>query len=124
MVLNVQDIGAHDADNESLLTYSVRFMPANFGYRYCFDNGLALEAHLGVGVSVDFAGNFELHHETVSIWDFEPKFDPYDVYMKLGFGVQYKRVGLDLSWQKGFIKPIGKISAKSSNVFVGVRYIF
>ncbi|MCF0194802.1 MAG: outer membrane beta-barrel protein [Bacteroidaceae bacterium] len=115
--------------------YSVRYTPANFGYRYRINNNWAIEAHLGIGISFDFAGGITTEvsgtsngtsqsaSASTSIWDWND-YTPFDVMLKIGAGFNYKHIGFDFSWQKGFIDHFKDSQASASNIFLGVRYVY
>ena len=104
-------------------TYSIRYTPANFGYRYRINHAWAVEGHVGVGVSFDFAGSQVFGPASTSIWDVND-YRPLDVTLKLGAGFTYKHFGFDISWQKGFVNYIKDANASASNVFLGVRFVY
>ncbi|MCF0194803.1 MAG: hypothetical protein HUK00_06465 [Bacteroidaceae bacterium] len=125
---------SHDTWEETFRTYSVRYTPANFGYRYRINSNWAVEGHLGIGVSFDFAGGEHFKDTSKktgkvteesdrSIWDMND-YVPLDVMLKLGAGFTYKCFGFDISWQKGFVKPAKNDDITASNVFLGVRYVY
>lgn len=111
--------GSQEAE-ESMQSYNAQLSPFIIGYKYVFLKRMAVDAHVGVYASYDFAGNYvqstrkdiyyygnytPLHESAsseikISDYDIMRK---YDVGMNLGIGYWFGRFNLDFTWQRGFI---------------------
>ncbi|MDE6359735.1 MAG: PorT family protein [Muribaculaceae bacterium] len=100
----------------SLLTWNVKYSPFTFGYKYSLTDDIKLDAHIGAFVSYDFAGKkISFSDSDGDKWeatteDLEDDYDylAFDAGMQIGVGVWYKRLNLDLTYQRGFV-PAAKI---------------
>ncbi|MCF0194800.1 MAG: outer membrane beta-barrel protein, partial [Bacteroidaceae bacterium] len=113
--------------DEVFRTYAIRILPVNFGYRHKFNDRWAIDGHVGVGLSYDFAGGNKTtlngNTKETKIADVD-SYRPFDAYLKIGFGASYKHVGLDISYQRGLNKLLTETEMYASNLTIGVRYIF
>lgn len=108
----------------SFTGYNVKFVPLMFGYKYPVTEDIKIDGHIGGFVSYDFTTS-------------EDEEDMYDVYsdsdvdagLQVGVGVWYKRVNLDLMYQKGFIKShtvsyYDEMTAKNSAIVIRLGVAF
>lgn len=110
---------AYDGDYESkgsMLAWNVKYSPFTFGYKYSLTDDVKLDAHIGAFVSYDFAGKKISYSDNdgdkweATTEDLEDDYDylAFDAGMQIGVGVWYKRLNLDLTYQRGFV-PAAKI---------------
>ena len=139
-----------DDDRAWVDTYSIKYMPFQLGYMYPVTDKIKVDAHIGVYVSVDFAGKCKEKDECnmwsadsgseVNVDEYEYNFDDqyvggkrFDAGMQLGAGVWYDRFNLNFTWQRGFAPYIesfpfgdswnGK-SFQSSNIILSLGVSF
>lgn len=92
-------------EKTNVLAHNVKWVPFAVGYKYGITDDLKLDAHLGAFLSYDFA-------YTVDTDDYEYEDGDYDLEegadagLQVGIGVWYKRVNLDLTYQRGFAAAI------------------
>lgn len=102
-----------DGDTEEMLCHNLRVSPFIAGYKYTFSNGISLDAHLGVFASYDYAGKLKTDYDEeetdFGIGDWEDEYgidwNRFDAGIRLGGGIWYKNLNLDVTWHKGFVKP-------------------
>lgn len=93
------------------MSHGVRVSPLTFGYRYNINKDLAIDGHVGFIAGYDYAshgdndGYFSYYYNR-GAWDYMSSgdFDGYDDNAwycggRLGVGVWYKRINVDLTWQ-------------------------
>lgn len=96
-----------------LLTWNIKYSPFTFGYKYSITDDIKIDAHLGLFLSYDFAGNAKFKYdddddEKLSLGDLRDEYDfqAFDAGLQLGAGVWWKRFNFDITWQRGFV-PLG-----------------
>ena len=103
------------------------FSPFNLGYKYAVSGDFEVEGHIGAYVSGDYAGKFvedDGHDsEDFSIYDADD-YSYVDAGMVFGFGVWYNSVGLDFSFQKGFIDMAKDVKVHTSNFMIRLGFKF
>lgn len=128
----------------SLLTWNVKYSPFTFGYKYAVTNDIKLDAHIGLFLSYDFAGSVSAKstyngHETeenITFGDLQDYYDfqCFDAGMQLGIGVWWKKLNLDITWQRGFVNAASyyvggyydykEYGLTSSNLMIRLGYAF
>lgn len=103
--------------HKSLLAWNFKYSPFTFGYKYNINESIALDAHLGAYVSLDFAGKgksywdgiedgdpFKDEEESENIGKDELEhYKRFDCGLQVGLGVWYKRFNFDITYQRGFM---------------------
>lgn len=84
----------------SVLGHNVKWVPFAVGYKYGITDDLKLDAHLGAFLSYDFA-----YTSDEDDYEDDPDFyNQVDAGLQVGIGVWYKRINLDLTYQRGFVE--------------------
>ncbi len=125
-----------DGENKAhIMTWNAKYSPFTIGYKYALTDDWKLDAHLGAYVSYDFAGGTKYSwggddpDEKLSFseikdeaWDFQC----LDAGMQIGVGAWWKKVNLDLTYQRGFITAakVAGCDLYSSNIMIRVGYAF
>lgn len=125
------DTGDSDA-SASLMGHGIRFSPITFGYAYNITDDVKIAAHFGGYVSVDYTASFKASYqgesESVGIGDMEDmlgwEYNRFDGGIALGGGFWYKRVNLDVTWQRGFNAIVKDSKCYTSNVMIRLGYAF
>lgn len=89
--------------------HNVKFVPLMFGYKFSLTEDLKLDAHLGGYVSYDFTGSEDYESLYSDIFPEE-----LDAGLQVGVGVWYKRVNLDLTYQRGFMNACDDYSVSGN----------
>lgn len=103
--------------HKSLLAWNFKYSPFTFGYKYNINESIALDAHLGAYVSLDFAGKgksswdgieqgdaYKEDEESANIGkDDLEHYKRFDCGLQVGLGVWYKRFNFDITYQRGFM---------------------
>ncbi len=97
------------------LSHGVFVSPLNFGFQQRLSNKLTLDAHVGLPVTYYYCDN-------ITDDDMSDDYEGWDLNMKLGVGVWFKRFNIDLSYRHGFFETFGE--GKSNNVMFGLGYRF
>ncbi len=112
---------------ETWFAHNGYFSPFNLGYKYAVSGDFEVEGHIGAYVSGDYAGKFvedDGHDsEDFSIYDADD-YSYVDAGMVFGFGVWYNSVGLDFSFQKGFINMTKDVKVHTSNFMIRLGFKF
>lgn len=105
----------------TLNAYNAQFSPFIIGYKYLFNDQMALDVHVGGFASYDFAGTFKVEttdhiisnssygrrndykedSNSVDIGDVD-SYTAYDAGVIAGIGFWYGHFNIDFSWQRGF----------------------
>lgn len=109
-------------ETTDLSAFNAQFSPINIGYKYQFNNLLAVDVHVGGFASYDFAGEFKTRHtynmtstsqhgsgsqskddeKSTKIGDIEGyRYHDFGVVAGAGFWVGH--INLDFIWQRGFV---------------------
>lgn len=109
-------------DTGELNAFNAQFSPINIGYKYQFNDMLAVDVHVGGFASYDFAGEFKTRHtynmtstsqhgsssqskdddKTTKIGDIDG-YRHHDFGVIAGAGVWVGHINLDFIWQRGFV---------------------
>ena len=111
--------GAKLALDQTFKTHNIKVVPFQFGYRAEIGStNFAVDPHLGVFVSYDFAGKKTIDKFTIDGEDVTDELDSdlketslsdmdnypgVDVGIQFGVGFWWKNVNLDFTYQRGFI---------------------
>lgn len=118
-----------------IMTWNVKYSPFTIGYKYALTDDWKLDAHLGAYVSYDFAGGTKYswcddeEDEKLSFSQIKDKpwdFQCLDAGMQIGVGAWWKKVNLDLTYQRGFITAakVAGCDLYSSNLMIRVGFAF
>lgn len=124
-------------DKTSYNFYTFKYTPFQIGYMFnCFDK-FSVNPHLGIFLSVDMAGNCKWKEyydgdldEEDSYGYGDSDFDAcrFDAGLQLGLGLWYDHVGLDFTWQRGFVNIFDDFynnkGIQSSNAILSIVYKF
>lgn len=112
---------------QKLISHNFRWSPFTLGYGYNLTDDFKIAVHLGAFASVDYAGSFTREYkgesESNGLGDIED-YQRFDAGMALGGGLWYKRVNLDVTWQRGFIDVISDSKCQASNVMIRLGLAF
>lgn len=109
-------------DNSELNAFNAQFSPINIGYKYLFNDMLAVDVHVGGFASYDFAGKLKTSHAynmtststhgsssqskddggSTKISDIDG-YRHHDFGVVAGAGVWVGHLNLDFTWQRGFV---------------------
>ena len=123
---------------EKLKTHNFQWSPFNFGWKINVANKISIDPHVGLFVSIDYAGKQvssiegygEKYEEEIGIFDEEyDGYIPVDMGMKIGVGVWFnKKFNLDLTYQRGFVNTFdfedSDYTANASNFLIRLGYAF
>lgn len=133
-----------EKQDEKLVAHNVRVSPFIIGYKYQLSDNVALDAHLGAFASFDYVGKYRIEGSDeeeswdedfgMGDWEEDLNYDwnRFDAGIRLGGGIWYKNFNLDVTWHKGFIKPLTiiddyedvEMKATASNVLVRLGIAF
>lgn len=112
---------------QSLMAHNIYYVPFQFGWKFNVGHNITIDPHIGAFLSGDYAGKLKVEYdgesEDANISDIED-YQYVDAGLKLGVGVWYKRLNLDLSYQKGFVEVIkdGEITSSNFQIRLGVAF--
>lgn len=109
-------------DKTKLNAFNAQFTPIMIGYKFLFNDNIALDIHVGGYASYDFAGeikseysssyhttsqyggssNSKNDNNSTKISDID-KYNNHDFGVVAGAGIWYGHFNLDFIWQRGFI---------------------
>lgn len=115
MDLGLGTIGAsmkYGKETIKALGYNVKFTPLNFGYKYEIGD-FKVDPHVGAFLGYAFAHND----------NFKGTNSDFDAGIQVGVGGWYKKVNLDVTYQKGFVNQYEKVG-KTSAVLIRLGYAF
>lgn len=120
MELGVGSRGA-SYDDENLSTWNVKYSPITFGYKYALTDDLKLDGHFGGFASYDFSKKWEVKGH-----DYSDDIDnDFDAGMQIGIGAWWKKLNIDFTYQRGFIKMFDDGDGlTSSNFEIRIGYAF
>lgn len=121
--------------------HAIRFSPITVGYKYDISAwDIAIDAHFGAFASYTFGGEMEWEewysngndyygYETYSYSDSDSYWgdtdgEGFDIGMKIGLGVWYKKFNLDFSFQRGFMEQYHDGDAYNKAFCVSLGYAF
>lgn len=116
-----------DSYSENNIAHNIQVSPFTFGYKYNVTDDIAIDAHLGVYASFDYAGKSKYEDKDNSDYNEESKIGDWDDWkrfdagMNIGIGIWYDRFNFDITYQRGFIKTW---EANSSNVLIRLGIAF
>ena len=125
-------------DKIKLLTHSGKATP-QIGYKLSLTDLIALDAHVGAVLSYDFAGKIHITElcdgeiedsETIDLSDYDDYFNRFDVGIAPGITLWVGPVGIDFTYQRGFIGlsslDLVKSTTKShsQNFLLGLAFQF
>lgn len=88
-----------------LTSWSAKYTPLMFGYKYSVTDDLKIDAHLSAYVLYDFSQDGSSDND--EDYDLDRYFEnSYDVGIQFGVGAWYKKLNIDFSYQRGFIDYI------------------
>ena len=103
--------------------HSIQWAPFTFGWKIDLGHDLRLDPHIGVFGGYDFAGKFTDGDEDIKIGDFDEleeifdaTFNRFDIGIKTGVGLWYKKFNIDFTYQRGFV-PVFDFSDADYNVY-------
>lgn len=110
---------------------NVKLVP-QAGFMLDLDGGLAIDVHVGVGLTYDFMGHFKVSYggesETVKIKDYEDDLgfecNRFDVGIHPGVTVWYNNFGLDFTFQRGFLSAVKENDVFAQNIQFRLAYRF
>ena len=123
-------------DTNELNAFNAQLSPINIGYKYLFNDMLAVEVHVGGFASYDFAGELKTRHTynmtstsqhgsgsqskdesgSTKIGDIDG-YRHHDFGVIAGAGVWVGHINLDFTWQRGFVSL-----NKGDNDFFNYRF--
>lgn len=123
-------------DNSELNAFNAQFSPINIGYKYLFNDMLAVDVHVGGFASYDFAGKLKTSHAynmtststhgsssqskddggSTKISDIDG-YRHHDFGVVAGAGVWVGHLNLDFTWQRGFVSIYKGDNEFSNNSF-------
>lgn len=101
-----------------MLQHAVKLTPLQIGYKLSAVEPLVFDFHIGVYASYDLAGKIsstatahfdgetEKDSESIKMSEYGDDFRKYDVGINPGVTVWYGNIGVDLTYQKGFIEMV------------------
>jgi hypothetical protein len=132
------------SETVTLNAYNAQLSPFTIGYKYLFNDKMALDVHVGGFGSYDFAGTLKTettdhiisnssygnrndlkeNSSSVDIGDIK-NYTNYDFGVIAGVGFWYGHFNIDLTWQRGFISIFDSgDSAFSNAIQVRLGYAF
>ena len=114
-----------------LLHTNVKFVP-QAGFLLDLDGGLAVDLHVGVGLSYDFMGHIKVSYggdsETIKMKDYEDDLgfecNRFDVGICPGVTVWYNDFGVDFSFQRGLMTAVKDEEVYTNNIQIRLAYRF
>lgn len=113
-----------------LKAHNFQWAPFTFGWKVDITDKIAIDPHIGLFFSIDYAGKsiseYEDNENEVKIYDMD-NYIPVDLGMKIGVGVWYnKKFNLDLTYQRGFVNTVDSedYEAYASNFLIRLGYAF
>ena len=127
---------ARTTETNELNAFNAYLSPINIGYKYLFNDMLAVDVHVGGFASYDFAGELKTRHtynmnstsqhgsgsqsrdneNSVKIVDIKG-YRYHDFGVIVGAGVWVGHINLDFTWQRGFVSIY-----KGDNEFFNNRF--
>lgn len=98
-----EDSWDETVEKRNVIGHNVKCVPFAIGYKYGITDDLKLDAHLGAFLSYDFAYTVDTNDYEYEVGDYELR-NGADAGLQVGIGVWYKRVNLDLTYQRGFVE--------------------
>lgn len=132
------------SESVTFAAYNAQFSPFTIGYKFIFNDKMALDIHVGGFGSYDFAGtiksettdhiisyssygnrnDLKKNSNSVDIGDID-SYTNYDFGVIAGVGFWYGHFNIDLSWQRGFISIYDSGDSLFSNALqVRLGYAF
>ena len=118
-------------------THNFQWAPFTFGWKIDVTEKFAIDPHVGLFLSVDYAGKETYSYgysgnkeeEEIGIYDeeFDEDYIPVDFGMKIGVGVWFnKKFNLDLTYQRGFVSTFDDedYTVNASNFLIRLGYAF
>lgn len=138
-------VGTRGAKNEvegikeELSHTNIKLVP-QAGFLMELSDGLAIDVHLGLGLTYDFMGKAKISgsysgvslNETIKMKDYEEKLDwnakRFDVGIHPGVTLWYNNFGIDFTYQRGFLNIIEEdgddYDVFTSNIQLRLAYRF
>lgn len=122
--------GAKVSDNKeslSVLAHNLKITPIMLGYKFDIVDALTFDVHAGFGASCDLLAfakaQIEDYSETRNLYELG-SFQRFDIYAAPGITLWYKKIGLDFTYQAGFLKVAKDAQATSSNFLIRLAFRF
>lgn len=115
--------------------HNFQWAPFNFGWKIDIIDKITIDPHVGLFMSIDYAGKQsvtleafgEEETEEMRIFDDESDYIPVDLGLKIGVGVWFNnKFNLDLTYQRGFVNAYddSEATSKASNFLIRLGYAF
>lgn len=126
-------------EKQTLLAWDAKYSPFTLGYKYKLNDDMRIDAHLGAFASYSFydTGTISEGYEKEDHREDAPELmdSPFDAGIQAGIGFFYKKINIDITYQRGFF-DMGRFdwydsdgyhqrsSCKSSNVMLRIGFAF
>lgn len=111
--------------SNSANTWSIKYSPVTFGYKYSLTDNLKLDGHIGAFALVDVSRKAK--DDDGDEIDTDEAFENcFDAGLQAGIGVWYNKINLDITYQHGFVGFISMPNdpLKSSALMIRLGYAF
>lgn len=122
--------GTNKYEGQSKLTaFNAQLSPMNVGYIKKINNNVALDLHVGLFFSIDFAGSYSEEVNTsknkisIDLSDIED-YSRYDAGFNGGIGLWFNHWGVDLSYHRGIASIYKNNDFCSTKIQLSLGYAF
>ena len=95
--------------------HAFAWSPFNFGWKIPVGSIVALDPHIGVNLSFDYAGSLSLDDKSLTVkTDWDKNINRFDVATQIGFGVWlWNRLNFDVRYRVGMLPTDKDMESKS-----------
>ena len=107
----------------NLLTHNFKVVPFQLGFNFEIVDRLALDIHVGVPLSLDYAGSYKSQGGSYSIAN-DKSLKRFDVAVAPGIALWYDSFGIDFIYQFGLVSMASETAVMSRVMLISLAYRF